>query len=101
MILGRTATHEVGHGANLYHIWGDDGSACSGSDLVNDTPNQGSANFRCPSPHVSCSNGPSGDMFMNYMDYTDDRCMFMFTNGQKQRALAVFASGGPRATFGQ
>jgi hypothetical protein len=100
--LGRTATHEVGHWMNLRHIWGDDGGSCSGSDLVSDTPNQDSENYGCPSfPHTSCSNGPNGDMFMNYMDYTDDRCMFMFSSGQKKRALAVFASGGPRAVIGQ
>jgi len=72
------------------------------SDLVADTPNQESENYGCPAyPHVSCSNGPKGDMFMNYMDYTDDACMFMFSQGQKARALAVFASGGPRAAIGQ
>jgi hypothetical protein len=97
---GRTATHEVGHWMNLYHIWGDDGNACSGSDLVGDTPNQGDENYGCPSfPKTSCSNGPNGDMFMNYMDYTDDACMFMFTNGQKTRMHAVFAPGGPRASI--
>jgi hypothetical protein len=96
--LGRTATHEVGHWMNLRHIWGDDGGSCSGSDLVADTPNQGSENYGCPSwPHVSCGN--SGDMSMNYMDYTDDKCMYMFSEGQKLRALAVFASGGPRAAL--
>jgi hypothetical protein len=95
--LGRTATHEVGHWLNLLHIWGDDGSSCAGSDLVDDTPNQASLNFGCPSfPHVSCSN--SGDMSMNYMDYTDDACMYMFTKGQQSRALAVFEPGGPRAS---
>lgn len=100
--LGRTATHEVGHWMNLRHIWGDDGTGCSGSDLVTDTPNQGSENYGCPAfPHVSCSNGPTGDMFMNYMDYTDDACMYMFSQGQKARALAVFAAGGPRALMGQ
>ena len=94
--LGRTGTHEVGHWVNLYHIWGDDGSSCAGSDLVDDTPNQASLNFGCPSfPHISCGN--SGDMSMNYMDYTDDACMYMFTDGQAERALAVFAPGGPRA----
>jgi hypothetical protein len=99
--LGRTATHEVGHWMNLRHIWGDDGGACSGSDLVGDTPNQGRENYGCPSyPHVSCSNGSTGDMFMNYMDYTDDACMYIFSNGQKDRAMAVFASGGPRAAIG-
>jgi hypothetical protein len=96
--LGRTATHEIGHWMNLRHIWGDDGGSCSGSDMVDDTPNQGSENYGCPSfPHVSCSN--SGDMSMNYMDYTDDACMFMFSKGQQSRALAVFAAGGPRAAL--
>ena len=98
--LGRTASHEVGHWMNLHHIWGDDGGACTGSDLVDDTPNQGAENYGCPAfPHISCSN--SGDMSMNYMDYTDDACMYMFSKGQAQRMLAVFAPGGPRALIGQ
>lgn len=97
---GRTATHEVGHWLNLYHIWGDDGTACTGSDLVGDTPNQGSENYGCPTfPHVSCSNGPNGDMFMNYMDYTDDACMYMFSSGQKTRMHAVLTTGGARASL--
>lgn len=97
---GRTATHEVGHYFNLRHIWGDDGTGCTGSDLVADTPNQGGSNGGCPSfPRVSCSNGPNGDMFMNYMDYTNDACMFMFTAGQKARMEATFALGGPRASL--
>ncbi len=99
---GRTATHEVGHWMNLRHIWGDDGTACTGSDLVTDTPNQSNENYGCPSfPQISCSNGSNGDMFMNYMDYTDDACMFMFSAGQKTRMLAVFAVGGPRNSFAQ
>jgi hypothetical protein len=97
---GRTATHEVGHWLNLYHIWGDDGTGCTGSDNVTDTPNQGDENYGCPSfPTASCSNGPNGDMYMNYMDYTDDACMFMFTNGQKVRMQALFATGGFRASL--
>ena len=97
---GRTATHEVGHWLNLYHIWGDDGAGCSGSDLVGDTPNQADENYGCPSfPAVSCSNGPNGDMFMNYMDYTDDACMFMFSAGQKARMDALFATGGSKASL--
>ena len=65
--LGRTATHEVGHWLNLRHIWGD---ANCGDDLVGDTPKQQTSNFSCPTyPHVTCSNGANGDMFMNYMDY--------------------------------
>jgi hypothetical protein len=96
--LGRTATHEVGHWLNLRHIWGDDGTGCTGSDLVSDTPNQGGYNFGCPSfPKVSCSNGPNGDLFMNYMDYTDDRCMFMFTTGQSGRMNATIS--GTRASL--
>ena len=93
--LGRTATHEVGHWLNLRHIWGDDSGACTGSDLVDDTPNQGAENYGCPVfPHVSCSN--SGDMSMNYMDYTDDKCMYMFSTGQSTRMNALFATGGAR-----
>lgn len=94
---GRTGTHEVGHWLGLYHIWGDDGSSCSGTDQVSDTPNQADENYNCPSfPTVSCSNGPNGDMFMNYMDYVNDACMVMFTNGQSARMNAFLASGGSR-----
>ncbi len=84
---GRTATHEVGHWLNLRHIWGDDGGACTGTDYVNDTPNQGAEYYNCPSyPKSSCS---SEDMFMNYMDYVNDNCMNLFTAGQKARMLAA------------
>jgi hypothetical protein len=95
--LGRTATHEVGHWLNLRHIWGDDGSGCSGSDFVADTPNQAGENTGRPAfPHVSCDNGPHGDMFMNYMDYVDDVAMFMFTTGQVQRMRACLENDRPR-----
>ena len=91
--LGRTATHEVAHWLNLNHIWGDDTGfpdECIGTDNVDDTPNQADENRDCPSfPQVSCSNGPDGDMFMNYMDYTDDLCMMMFTVGQSLRMDAA------------
>lgn len=91
---GRTATHEVGHWLNLRHIWGD---ASCGSDLVNDTPTQQTSNYSCPSyPHKTCSNTTSGDMFMNYMDYTDDACMNMFSSGQKTRMQSLFTSTGAR-----
>jgi hypothetical protein len=84
--LGRTATHEVGHYLNLFHIWGDDGSGCGGTDEVSDTPNQGSENTGKPTfPKISCNNGPSGDLFMDYMDYVDDDTMVMFTVGQVNR----------------
>ncbi|MFZ4783923.1 MAG: fibronectin type III domain-containing protein [Flavobacteriales bacterium] len=97
---GRTATHEVGHWLNLYHIWGDDGTGCTGSDSVSDTPNAAGPNYGCPSfPNVTCSNGPNGDMFMNYMDYTDDACMYMFSTGQVSRMQALFATGGARVSL--
>lgn len=95
---GRTATHEIGHWFNLYHIWGDDGTGCTGSDQCSDTPNQADENYGCPTfPQVSCSN--SGDMHMNYMDYVDDACMYMFTAGQKARMQALFVTGGARASL--
>ncbi len=96
--LGRTATHEIGHWLDLRHIWGDDAGSCSGSDFVADTPNQADSNFGKPTfPHVSCNNGPDGDMFVNYMDYTDDAAMFMFTLGQSKRMDACL--DGARASF--
>jgi len=96
---GRTATHEVGHWMNLRHIWGD--TNC-GNDLVDDTPLHNTANFGCPGEgHLSTCMGAPLEMWMNYMDYTDDRCMYMFTAGQKTRMLIAFATGGPRNSFAQ
>jgi Pregnancy-associated plasma protein-A len=93
---GRTATHEVGHYLNLRHIWADTPD-CGGSDNVPDTPNCAGPNFGRPTwPHVTCNNGPNGDMFMNYMDYTDDAAMYMFSTQQVLRmrtALEVERSG--------
>ena len=94
---GRTATHEVGHWMNLRHIWGD---ATCGTDYVSDTPQHNTYNFGCPAyPHRSTCSGSPVEMTMNYMDYTDDACMFMFTDGQKDRAVSTFVEGGPRASF--
>ena len=87
--LGRTTTHEVGHWLNLRHIWGDGG--CSVDDFVSDTPASDGANYGCASSHVSCS---SLDMVQNYMDYSDDACMNLFTAGQAARMQAVLAPGG-------
>ena len=96
--LGRTATHEIGHWMNLRHIWGD---ATCGSDLVADTPTHNTANYGAPTyPHLSTCTGTPVEMTMNYMDYTDDRGMYMFTNGQKSRMSAIFVSGGARSGFG-
>ena len=95
--LGRTATHEVGHWLNLRHIWGD---ANCGNDLVSDTPTQQTSNGGCPSfPRRTCGNTTNGDMFMNYMDYTDDACMYMFSTGQSTRMNALFSTGGSRASL--
>ena len=92
---GRTATHEVGHWLNLRHIWGD---ANCGNDFVADTPTQQTSNGGCPAfPKPSCGN--TSDMWMNYMDYTDDRCMYMFSLGQKDRMRATFEPGGGRSGF--
>ncbi|MFL5807897.1 MAG: T9SS type A sorting domain-containing protein [Flavisolibacter sp.] len=92
--MGRTAVHEVGHWLGLMHIWGD--TYC-GDDLVSDTPKQGNFTAGCPSGfRSSCNNGTAGDMYMNYMDFTSDACMNLFTAGQKDRMLALFSSGGPR-----
>ena len=96
--LGRTATHEVGHWMNLRHIWGD---ASCGSDMVSDTPTHDTANYGVPAyPHYSTCTGTPVEMTMNYMDYTDDRGMYMFSNGQKTRMAALFVSGGARASYG-
>ncbi|HZH95785.1 MAG TPA: M43 family zinc metalloprotease [Flavisolibacter sp.] len=95
--MGRTAVHEVGHWLGLKHVWGD--TYC-GDDQVYDTPVQGNFTTGCPSTfRSSCSNGEAGDMYMNYMDFTDDACMNLFTEGQKQRMRVLFNNGGPRASL--
>jgi hypothetical protein len=95
--LGRTATHEVGHWLNLRHIWGD---ARCGTDFVDDTPAHDAANYGCPLVgHKSRCAGKPVEMTMNYMDYTDDFCMYMFTAKQEARMLATFATGGGRTGF--
>ena len=92
---GRTATHEVGHWLNLRHIWGDGG--CSVDDYVSDTPVSDGANYNCPSyPDISCG---SADMTMNYMDYVQDDCMYMFTHEQSDRMRTLFGTNGARTGF--
>ncbi|NNL15264.1 MAG: zinc metalloprotease, partial [Flavobacteriaceae bacterium] len=93
---GRTTTHEMGHYFNLRHIWGDGG--CGVDDFVADTPESDSSNFGCPIGSSSCG---SVDMVQNYMDYTDDACMNLFTEGQKDRMRAVLEAGGPREVLNQ
>ena len=99
---GRTMTHEVGHWLGLIHIWGDDDC---GNDQVDDTPFSREPNFGCFNfpKEATCreltSNSTAadtiarfqiGEMFNNYMDYTDDNCMNMFSKGQKQVMDFVF-----------
>lgn len=84
---GRSATHEAGHWLGLRHIWGD--SNC-GNDHCGDTPTQQGYYTGCPAfPQVTCSNGPNGAMFTNFMDYTSDACKNIFTANQKTRARTV------------
>ncbi len=90
---GRTLTHEIGHFFGLRHVWGD--SNC-GNDFVSDTPTQLTSNGGCPSfPQSSCGN--TSDMFMNYMDFTLDVCMNLFTQGQVDRMITVL-DNSPRRT---
>ncbi|MEQ8705495.1 MAG: fibronectin type III domain-containing protein [Phaeodactylibacter sp.] len=101
--LGRTATHEVGHYLNLRHIWGD--GNCNVDDQVGDTPRAGGPNYTggsCSFPGPNSCNEGSGDlpdMFQNYMDYSDDGCMNLFTLGQKARMRALFEPGGFRTSL--
>lgn len=95
---GRTTTHEVGHWMGLRHIWGD---VLCGDDGIDDTPRQKSYNFGCPSfPRLTnCSGDGNGDMFMNFMDFSDDACMNLFTHGQKAIMRGQFALNGQRNGF--
>jgi len=94
---GRTATHEIGHYLNLYHLWGDI-QDCGGTDHCCDTPPQRFPNYGKPTfPKISCDNGPHGDMFMNYMDYSDDEVLALFTEAQAARIVATMT--GPRSSL--
>ncbi|WP_408025210.1 M43 family zinc metalloprotease, partial [Tenacibaculum sediminilitoris] len=90
---GRTTTHEVGHFLNLNHIWG---GGCGADDFVSDTPESDTANYGCSTGHTSCG---SVDMVENYMDYSNDTCMNLFTLGQKNRMHVVLESGGARRSL--
>jgi len=96
---GRTMTHEVGHYLGLRHIWGEDGTPCVADDYCNDTPRAASPNYGCPTGTNSCTTQPGNDMIENYMDYTDDACMNIFTVDQKTRITTVMNNATRRVTL--
>lgn len=97
--VGRTATHEVGHYLGLRHIWGDGG--CGVDDFVSDTPvaddDNGGLSSPCTFPNNDNTVCSTDEMFQNYMDYTDDSCMNLFTEGQKTRMRTILENS-PRRT---
>lgn len=94
---GRTMSHEVGHWLGLLHIWGD--TAC-GNDYCADTPVHHDANYGCPSPiPLSCDAPPVNEMIDNYMDYTDDACMDIFTQNQKDRITTIINNAARRSSL--
>ncbi len=114
--LGKSLIHETGHWLGLKHIWGDDDQiydpaldsiidlpatdprTCEGSDYVDDTPNSAIKHYSCSSsPQITCNNGPNGDMYMNYMDYSTDVCLNMFTKGQTTRMWTAIQNSPLRA----
>lgn len=101
--LGRTTTHEVGHWLNLFHIWGDGG--CGLDDGVGDTPlASASSSNGAPCTHPAqntCDEGVGDlpDMFQNYMDYSYDVCMNLFTEGQKIRMRSLFEENNARSSI--
>ncbi|MFV8352008.1 T9SS type A sorting domain-containing protein [Flavobacterium sp. XS2P14] len=94
---GRTTTHEVGHWLGLRHIWGD--GDCTVDDFCADTPNAGQENYGCPKGADSCIDSPGLDMIENYMDYTNDTCMNIFTTDQKNRMITVMNNSARRASL--
>jgi hypothetical protein len=93
---GRTMTHEIGHWLGLRHIWGDD--TC-GDDYCDDTPTHEEENYGCPTAQLSCYSTTVYEMPDNYMDYTDDSCMDIFTENQKDRMMTVMSNSPRRSTL--
>lgn len=106
--LGRTLTHELGHFFEIWHTWGDDGGLCPGTggvdDGIADTPPQANNSSGAPTGHIydACSGSTTdGIMYMNFMDYTDDRAMHMFTIDQAAAMFSQIAPGGGNHTLVQ
>ena len=102
--LGRTATHEVGHSLGLRHIWGDNTSCTvnatdSFKDFCPDTPATTKGNENCLQIYNSCINAAGNDMTENYMDYTNDSCLNLFTNNQKTRMRTVMQNSPRRSSL--
>jgi gliding motility-associated-like protein len=98
---GRTTVHEIGHFFGLRHIWGDV-VGCGGTDYVTDTPSQSDRSFGCPiHPQPDCTVGGavSNRMFQNYMDFTNDNCMNLFTQRQTERMSIVLENSPRRASL--
>ncbi len=95
--MGRTVTHEVGHWLGLEHIWGGFDGGCSEDDNISDTPLQNDSSTGCPVAPLydNCTSSGPGLMFMNYMDYSDDACMNMFTQGQANVMVAAINVSRP------
>ncbi len=91
---GKSFTHELGHWLGLRHLWGDEG--CTSDDGISDTPNQDSYYFGCPSFKTSCD---SEDMLNNFMQYTDDTCIEIFTQGQQDFMYSELFNSNQRNSF--
>lgn len=96
---GRTTTHEIGHWLGLIHIWGEGSSCASNTDYCTDTPVAKDANYGCPTGTNSCTSRAGDDMIENYMDYTDDTCMNIFTQDQKTRMTTVLNNSPRRSSL--
>ena len=96
---GRTTTHEIGHWLGLIHIWGDGSKCATNTDYCADTPVAKNANYGCVSGTDSCTSNTGLDMIENYMDYTDDACMNIFTQNQKDRMDVIMNNAARRSSL--